>query len=404
MTNIQIEPNYKFKTASVGCFLRLPLNQKNLALANVLCVMQSNASLLYPGVSLQAKALEEKYDSQLEIFPQVFGNQIIIFYSLNFIEPREILNPDYNYAEIIKMFLGIIKKPLFNPSLLYLAKSQLSSVRAQYLDIPSNYALNRFFEYWYRNESQYKDNMFGDMEVIKNCTIEQIKSFFDNLKTYPAVCLGLVENPDMMTDLLQEQLDWPGFFRSFDTDELTIPAHFAPFTKNEEGEHGQTQLLMGFGYDASLPLDLRQFGGLILSQYLAGDESSKLFTSIREDLGAAYAIEVNNLLDDSLLLISAGIDKDKLLATKAKINQSIRDVAKGNIDKILFKRAQNALKRTYQSNEDQESLLLMQLLANTLRGRSLTIEERIKKVVNFTPEKLTRFAQSLFLNESYCLQ
>ena len=101
---------------------------------------------------------------------------------------------------------------------------------------------------------------------------------------------------------------------------------------------------------------------------------------------------------------AAGIDKDKLLATKAKINQSIRDVAKGNIDKTLFKRAQNALKRTYQSNEDQESLLLMQLLANTLRGRSLTIEERIKKVVNFTPEKLTRFAQSLFLNESYCLQ
>ena len=44
MTNIRIDHNLKFKTATLGCFLRLPLDKKTLALANILACMQSNAS------------------------------------------------------------------------------------------------------------------------------------------------------------------------------------------------------------------------------------------------------------------------------------------------------------------------------------------------------------------------
>ena len=36
MTNIRIDHNLKFKTATLGCFLRLPLDKKTLALANIL--------------------------------------------------------------------------------------------------------------------------------------------------------------------------------------------------------------------------------------------------------------------------------------------------------------------------------------------------------------------------------
>ncbi len=38
MTNIRIDHNLKFKTATLGCFLRLPLDKKTLALANILAV------------------------------------------------------------------------------------------------------------------------------------------------------------------------------------------------------------------------------------------------------------------------------------------------------------------------------------------------------------------------------
>ncbi|QNQ80735.1 M16 family metallopeptidase [Lactobacillus sp. PV034] len=404
MTNIQIEHNSKFKTATLGCFLRLPLTQENLALANILAVMQNNASARYPGISIQAKALEEYYDAQLAIFPQVFGNQIILFYVINFIEPKEVLNPDYNYQKIIETFVDIIKNPLFNPSLLYLAKSQLISVRTQYLDIPANYALNRFYQYWYRNLPEYSENIFGDLEVIKKCTVLQIKNFFKTLKEKPAICLGLVESPKLITDLLQEKLDWPGFSQSFSVENLSIIAKYDPIKKVEAGNHEQAQLLLGFGYPNKLSSDLRQFGGIILSQYLAGDESSKLFATIREKMGAAYAIDADNLLDNSLFLISTGINYNKLAETKKQIKTVLKEVAAGKIDTELFNKAQRALKRMYHENKDQENVLLMQMLANSLRGRNLTIDDRINKVMNFNEKKLTQFAQSLFLNESYCLK
>ena len=48
----------------------------------------------------------------------------------------------------------------------------------------------------------------------------------------------------------------------------------------------KAQLLMGFGLEQSI--DYRgQVMGILLSQYLAGDQSSKLFTQIREQLGSS---------------------------------------------------------------------------------------------------------------------
>lgn len=105
MTNIRIDHNLKFKTATLGCFLRLPLDKKTLALANILACMQSNASKSFPGINIQARTFSNLYNASLQIFPEVFGNQIVVFYTINFVEPREILDPDYNYQIVMDAFL-----------------------------------------------------------------------------------------------------------------------------------------------------------------------------------------------------------------------------------------------------------------------------------------------------------
>lgn len=404
MTNIQIEHNLKFTTANLGCFLRLPLNQKNLALANILTNMQANATQKYAGVGLQARALEELYDLNLEIFPEVFGNQIIIFYLASFVEPREVLDPDYSYSRIIETFFNIVKKPLFNPQLLQITKAQLQTELKQFYDLPANYALKGFFENWYRKTPEFKDNIFGDPEVIQNCTVEQINNFFHKLTTYPAICLGQAQDPDLVTDLIQPQLTWPGFSMDFAVKYLALPAHYAPLEKVESKNVEQAQLLLGYGYDYQLPINLRQFGGLILSQYLSGDESSKLFINVREKLGAAYAIDTVNYLNNSLFLINTGLDQAKITAAKSEIEKAIQALAKGQVDFELFKKAKQAIKRTYITSGDRQDLIMIQMLANALRNRQLTFADRIAEVDKFSSNQLIKFAQNLFLNESYILK
>lgn len=404
MANIQIEHNQKFTTARFGCFIRMPLTQKNLALASVLATMQGMASEQFPGTSIQAKTLEEMYDMDLAIFPQVFGNQIIMFYITDFVEPREILDPDYSYQTVVDVFFNIVKKPLFNEQLLNITKQQLQAEMTQYFDVPANYANKRFFEIWYRNLPQFYKDSFGDPEVLKNCTLEDVQDFFNQLLDRPSICLGLSQDPDLLTDLIQAQFTWPGTSDEFAISSLVIPTHYQPIEKIENGDNTQTQLFLGYGYDYELPRKLRQYGGLLLSYYLAGDESSKLFMAIREKMGAAYAIDADNYLNNSLFLISTGIEKEAVSNAKKEILKAVQDVANGKVDIESFRKNKQAVKKIYVTSQDQSDSILLEMLANSLRGVDITFQDRIKEVESFTSQNLIKFAQSLFLNESYCLE
>ena len=44
------------------------------------------------------------------------------------------------------------------------------------------------------------------------------------------------------------------------------------------------------------------------------------------------------------------------------------------------------------------------MLANALRGRDYTFEQRINDVKQFKMDKLIEFSQKLYFNESYCLK
>lgn len=106
--------------------------------------MQGNASKAFPGIKVQARTFSNLYNASLQVFPEVFGNQIIIFYTINFVEPREILDPDYNYQVVMDAFFKVVKEPLFDEQLLELAKRQLGQEEKQYYELPANYALNGF--------------------------------------------------------------------------------------------------------------------------------------------------------------------------------------------------------------------------------------------------------------------
>jgi predicted Zn-dependent peptidase len=301
-------------------------------------------------------------------------------------------------------FFKVVKEPLFDGQLLELAKRQLEQERKQYYELPANFALNGFFNTWYRNTPNYQDSVFGDEKTLKNVSLEEIKSFFNTLKNAPAFCLGQAQDPDSLTDLVQNRIDWPGYFDDFVVPTLSLSTIEDPIEKEVQFKSEQAQLLIGYGYDQSLPVYFKQFGGLFLGEYLAGDESSKLFTEVRKKLGAAYAIDATNYVNNSLFLISTGISKDKIAVASKAIKSGVGAVQAGKVDEDVFNKAKAALKRNYQISADRQDLILIQMLANALRGRDYTFEQRINDVKQFKMDKLIEFSQKLYFNESYCLK
>lgn len=401
-TNITIRKNKKFTTAGIGCFLRLPLTNHNLAFASLLSRLQMNTSLSYPTIAAQQRKLAQLYDLQLDIMPQLFGNQIILMYYANFVEPIEVLDPDYTYEEIIQTISQIIRFPAYDNNLFDYAKRQLEDEYREIMVQPSNYALDRFFKLWYEDQPEYAENFMGPIDEIKNTTIVEMRDFIENLRDIPMAVIGMGRDNQLMTKILRNIFKGAGIIRKFQVSDLVIPAKRKLIEKVDEQDNIQAQLLMGFGFKQRISYQ-EQVVGLLLEQYLAGDQSSKLFSQIREELGAAYDVQASDFANNSLFLINAGIDPQKVEPAKRIILNEMQKLMDGNIDEELFRKSKKAVYRNTRIGLDNQNWQLGQALRAELLPDYLDFdrEAAIKKA---TPHQLINFVQNLFFNESYILK
>lgn len=401
-TNITIRKNKKFTTAGIGCFLRLPLTNHNLAFASLLSRLQMNTSLSYPTIAAQQRKLAQLYDLQLDIMPQLFGNQIILMYYANFVEPIEVLDPDYTYEEIIQTISQIIRFPAYDNNLFDYAKRQLEDEYREIMVQPSNYALDRFFKLWYEDQPEYAENFMGPIDEIKNATIVEMRDFIENLRDMPMAVIGMGRDNQLMTKILRNIFKGAGIIKKFQVSDLVIPAKRKLIEKVDEPDNIQAQLLMGFGFKQRISYQ-EQIVGLLLEQYLAGDQSSKLFSQIREELGAAYDVQASDFANNSLFLINAGIDPQKVEPAKRIILNEMQKLMDGNIDEELFRKSKKAVYRNTRIGLDNQNWQLGQALRAELLPDYLDFdrEAAIKKA---TPHQLINFVQNLFFNESYILK
>lgn len=400
--NTKIVPNDKFTTATIGCFLRLPLTSHNLAYASLITRLQSNASLFYPTISSQEAAMSNLYDLQFEASPQLFGKELIVSYIANFIEPQEILDPEYTYQAIVDLFAKIVQHPSFDDELIEYTKRQILADYQELIQEPANYALDRFFKLWYQDEPDYAENFVGPVKEIEEADDYSLREFFDNMKMLPVAVVGFAKGSSQVEKLIHDHFKQPGLIKRFMVDNLTIPAPKLQIDEFDEQDNYQAQLLIGYGFAGKMTYQ-EQIAGMMLAQYLAGDQSSKLFVKVREELGAAYAIDANNYANNSLFLINAGLDPEKADEAKAIILQEVNKVANGEIDEALFKKAKKSLKNVQLIGQDHESWHLAQLL----RGELFSGYQEFNRdwaISHLTMKQMTTFAKKLFLNESYVLK
>ena len=401
-TNIEIRKNKKFTTAVVGCFLRSPLTSHNLAFSSLLARLQMNTSLAYPTIATQQQKLAQLYDLQFDVLPQLFGKEIILTYYANFIEPAEILDPDYTYDEIIETLSQIIKSPSYNQNLLAYAKRQLEEDYNELMEQPANYAIDRFFKLWYRDHPDYAENFMGPIQEIKDAGLDEMNNFVSSLRDVPMAVLGMARDNNQLTKLVNQYFRGAGIIKQFEVDDLTIPAENNPLEKTEEQDNAQAQLLMGFGFKQKITYQ-GQISGLLLSQYLAGDQSSKLFNQIREELGAAYDVEANSFANNNLFLINAGLDPAKIEDAKRIVFNEMQRIADGEIDEALFKKSQKSLERNTKIGLDGQNWQLGQALRSALFPE-YTNFDRAAAIKRATSHQLVDFVKNLFFNESYILK
>ncbi|MCI1290078.1 MAG: insulinase family protein [Lactobacillus sp.] len=395
-------PEKKFSTGNLGCFFCMPLTQANLAKASLLNFMQNNASQTYPSMYLQTKYLASLYDAHFSAYTQVMGQTLLVSYTINYVEPRLVLNPDYDSNQIVAALAELVQQPLLTPINFQLAKLQLQDAWHDFYDSPSNLAAQRFFAHLFADQPDLIYSVFGAIKTIDSLQLTDVQDLYEEMLKSPAMFIGQGTDLPAAAEIGQQfnQLDFGQPVQAVNA----VPADPPAKAVLESDKFDQAQLVLGYVYDDALPYLSREMLGEFLAAYLAGDESSILFQAVRERLGAAYAIDGSNYPALSLLVISASLAKDKREAAKTAIKTAIADLQAGLVKPDVFEKTKQTLIRRFLISNDQAGAIFDRTVIGKMFNCELTSRVFVRTIAQLSPAEFLDFASKLELKESYCLQ
>ncbi|MCH3906605.1 MAG: insulinase family protein [Lactobacillus sp.] len=400
--HIYLLPEHKFSTGNLGCFFCFPLTQANIAKASLLNFMQNNASQNYPSMYLQTKYLASLYDAHFSAYTQVMGQTLLVSYTLNYVEPRAVLNPDYDSQQVVSALAELVQQPLLTPINFQLAKLQLQDAWHDVYDLPSNLAAQRFFASLFADQRDLIYSIFGPLDTISSLQLSDLQDFYDKMLQQPAMFIG-------QGAALPSAAEIAGQFNQLDFGQTigavsSVPADPPAKVVTEKNQFDQSQLVLGFVYNDTLPYFSREILGEFLAAYLAGDESSILFQRVREQLGAAYAIDGSNYPALSLLVISASLDKQKKDIAQQAITKAILDLQAGQLNHGLFEKCKQNMIRRFLTSNDNAAAIFERTVIGKMFNCELTSRACVRTVAQLSPAEFLDFASKLELKESYCLQ
>lgn len=405
--NILLTKNTKFQTARVGCFFRLPLTEKNISYMTLLSLYQTNVSKKYPEMLQFEERLGELYDLDVAILPVIRGNQLIYNFEFEFIEPDLIKDESYTYEMLLTEFREMLTQPLFGAKgekAFEMTKAELADEIDEYFDSPENVAYYEFFNKLYSEYPDFGAGAFGNPAIIEKITLAELSDFYQMLLQQPRVFLGNVKDTELVGNYLGNNLSELTTSTDFAVKSIGVPV---PTAKSEQivNEFGanQTQLFLGFGWQELLPTKKGMVPN-VLAMYLGGDEYSILFRKIREEMGAVYSIDALNLNYSHLIVINAGIQKDKVTEVEKAIQEIMDDIAAGKIDETVLEKAkQSLLRRRLMSRDHQKSLIHFDLMGQ-LRTQTLDFATVNQSIADIQAADLQELVQDLSLLESYVLR
>lgn len=181
---------------------------------------------------------------------------------------------------------------------------------------------------------------------------------------------------------------------------MAPPAKYRPRSRVVAMPVDQTHLLVGFeglGFRSS-----QRFDALILSYFLGGGMSSRLFQEIREKAALAYSVEC-----DFVPFTDSGVFT-VYLATAAKSVKSCLGIIGREIGRLKdtplteseLDLVKGQLKGTILLSADQMETRQESLGRNEIVfGRHIPVEEVIAEIEEVTPDRVQRLARELFLKE-----
>lgn len=397
----------KFKNCSMEIMFRNKLEKNEITQNNMLVDMLMHSSKKYPKRREVAIELENLYSASLRGFSTRLGNDVILSFVLDFLNPKYceegylndvlsmpfemILNPNIRDEEFDQRSFNIIKNRL---------KSDIESLKEN----ATKYSFRRSL-YNMDENSPSSYYMVGYLEDLENITPANLVDAYHNLLDNYICDIYIIGNLDMeeIVSVIKNNFN----IRTIKKNNINLYVDNNIRKKyinvEETGKYEQDSFIMIYNLD-NLTKRERDFVIHLYNIILgSGGLTSKLYRYLREENSLCYNVSSIYQKYDNLLMIYSGIDgKDKELCINL-VNKAILEMQKGEFSDEELENAIKTVISSIKMSEDTQGGIVNNYLFNDLDNLPLS-DERMREFKTVTKEEIMVVAKKVKLNTIYMLK
>lgn len=307
---------------------------------------------------------------------------------------------DEHLSRAFDLLADLVTAPAFDAAELGKERNVIIEEIKMVEDTPDDIIFDLFCENFYPRHPLGR-TILGTAKTLAKFKNGVVESYYDQIfrpDNFVLAAAGNFEHEEIL-DLAQSYF---GHLKPRQSPlESSTPQPSSPITLRHKAELEQSHLVLGVPCVSLVSDDF--YTANLLSVILGGGMSSRLFQSIREELGLAYTVlsSVNPFKDCGYLTIYAGTSTDQLEPTLKATMAELRRIKTEPVSEQELQLNKDQLKAAVRLNLESASSRMSALAASEMNfGRFISPEEVLAEIEAVTATGLHRLANKIFQTET----
>jgi predicted Zn-dependent peptidase len=312
---------------------------------------------------------------------------------------------DENVAPALDVLADLVLHPTFTPE--ELAREQGVILEEIKMDEDNpDYLVNEVWTQNFWKGDALGRPILGTAKTVANFNQQAVFDFYAGRFTPRNMVFSAAGNLEHDAFVAQVEKEFDSLTASGDaaTPKVDAPKATPHITLKRKKALEQVQFCLGV--PAPPVNDRRRYGVYLLNTMLGGGMSSRLFQTIREDQGLAYAIysEMNPFRDTGSLCVYAGTSVDKTRKVLQLTLQELRRLKEETVSDVELKRAKDQVKSNMVIGLESSGSRMANLARQQMYfGRFFGVDEMMEEIEAVTTADVQELAQELFQPELMAL-
>ncbi len=397
----------RFKTVTMQVIFRDMATKDDIPYRNLLARVLKTSTRPYPTSRLFHIAQQELYALSTSVQNVKQGNYVSTIFQATFLNEK--YTEEGMHEKSVSFLMDMIFKPnvnngSFQENSMVLAKKKLEEAYRTMKEDKRSYATIRLLENM-EEEAPYTYGLYPDMEVIEKITGEDLKNYYDEFLKKNMVDVYVIGDFDeeKMNHYIEHFLQI-NTLKKQKSDILYQNKNYRTRIKKviEKDEVIQGKLVLGVKLKDLTPYE-REYVFPIFNIIMGSGTDSKFFKIIREKESLCYYIHSVYRKYDSVLLISAGINKENVGKTTKLVKKIVKMMVDGAFEEQEIETAKTQIFSTLRMIEDSQASLLNDYYYQEIADLA-PLEERKEGYAKVKKEEIQAVAKKLSFYTMYFLQ